>query len=304
MTYAFSRDDVEAALLPAYRALGVMPDNPFAVLDQDGVGELIRHRLPRVPGGEAGDQARCLRRARRPPPSAAFLVHLGVDSVSCSPFRVPMARLGVAQALLACGRVQINDISFDFDDARTGRTAAPMPARSPTSTPPPVDEALVLHALRVRGWVTPAGFANTLGSYPVRHPRPTHRGRSGAPSRGPRHVRPAAPRQGPARRASRRVGLRRRPVRAVRVLRPVPRAERRVQTAVHGLADAQRRTQRSYRRRPRSPLHRPARRAHARFRPCHRRSGRDLPADGPVLGSPARGRRLRRSRARTTGSPG
>ena len=67
MTYAFSRDDVEAALLPAYRAFGVMPDNPFAVLDQDGVGELIRLACRGPRDGEAGDQARCVRRARRPP---------------------------------------------------------------------------------------------------------------------------------------------------------------------------------------------------------------------------------------------
>ena len=42
MTYAFSRDDVEARLLPAYQALGILEANPFAVLDQEGVGELVR----------------------------------------------------------------------------------------------------------------------------------------------------------------------------------------------------------------------------------------------------------------------
>ena len=164
MTYAFSRDDVEATLLPAYRALGVLPDNPFAVLDQEGVGELIRIACrdaraakPTIKLGACGEHA-------GHPPSAAFLVQLGVDSVSCSPFRVPMARLGVAQALLACGRVQINEITFDFDAPGVGGTNDAAPELDEVL---PADETLVLHALRVRGWVTPVGFVNTLGAYPV-----------------------------------------------------------------------------------------------------------------------------------------
>ncbi len=112
MTYAFSRDDVESKLLPTYLALGILPANPFAVIDQEGVGELVRiacenSRLskPKIKLGACGEHA-------GHPESAAFLVRLGLDSVSCSPFRVPMARLGVAQALLACGRVHIGDVTF------------------------------------------------------------------------------------------------------------------------------------------------------------------------------------------------
>ncbi len=164
MTYAFSRDDVEATLLPAYRALGVIPDNPFAVLDQDGVGELIRIACTDARATKPGIKLGACGEHAGHPPSAAFLVQQGVDSVSCSPFRVPMARLGVAQALLACGRVHINDITFDFDAGVTRELAD---AGSPAEVGPPADEALVLHALRVRGWVTPAGFVNSLGSYPV-----------------------------------------------------------------------------------------------------------------------------------------
>ena len=67
MTYAFSRDDVEAKLLPAYLALGILPANPFAVLDQEGVGELVRIACDAARAREADDQARCLRRARRTP---------------------------------------------------------------------------------------------------------------------------------------------------------------------------------------------------------------------------------------------
>ncbi len=136
MTFAFSRDDVESRLLPAYRAKGILPDNPFEVLDEDGVGELVRIATeaarcvkPGIKLGACGEHA-------GHPASAAFLVRLGLDSVSCSPFRVPLARLGVAQALLACGRVQINDVHFDFAEPApvepTTAARRPPPSRLPT----------------------------------------------------------------------------------------------------------------------------------------------------------------------------
>ena len=165
MTYAFSRDDVEAKLLPAYLAAGILPANPFAVLDQEGVGELVRIACrqaraakPNIKLGACGEHA-------GHPDSAAFLVGLGLDSVSCSPFRVPLARLGVAQALLASGRVKISDIEFDLESAPSGATehAGEMDDTQPLA----VDEALVLHTLRVRGFVTPDGFRESLGTYPA-----------------------------------------------------------------------------------------------------------------------------------------
>jgi phosphoenolpyruvate-protein kinase (PTS system EI component) len=172
MTYAFSRDDVEAKLLPAYQALGILPANPFAVLDQDGVGQLVRlaceaarRTKPAIKLGACGEHA-------GHPESADFLVRLGIDSVSCSPFRVPMARLGVAQALLACGRVHVEDVTFTFD---TTDGPATMPDSGAVESAEPaagsaaleIDEALVLHVLRVRGFVTPQGFAASLGSHPA-----------------------------------------------------------------------------------------------------------------------------------------
>jgi hypothetical protein len=176
MTYAFSRDDVEAKLLPAYQALGILAANPFVVLDRDGVGELVRigcetarSAKPTIKLGVCGEQA-------GDPASADFLVRLGVDSVSCSPFRVPMARLGVARALLASGRVRIDDVDFEFD---RGRAAPPSPDtvtdRSDdididididVDVDVDIDEALVLHTLRVRGFVTPNGFTESIGSHP------------------------------------------------------------------------------------------------------------------------------------------
>jgi phosphoenolpyruvate-protein kinase (PTS system EI component) len=175
MTYAFSRDDVEARLLPDYLRLGILPDNPFAVLDQHGVGELVRIAVdaarrtkPDIKLGACGEHA-------GHPASADFLVRLGLDSVSCSPFRVPMARLGVAQALLACGRAHINDITFHYDDTSTAGSATGSDAEPPAATThtgvmatdTEIDEALVLHTLRVRGFVTPAGFTDSLGHHPA-----------------------------------------------------------------------------------------------------------------------------------------
>ena len=178
MTYAFSRDDVESKLLPAYLAHGILPANPFAVLDQEGVGELVRIACesaravkPKIKLGACGEHA-------GHPASADFLVRLGLDSVSCSPFRVPLARLGVAQALLACGRVRITDIDVSAMpkpaapagavDAVAADTAAP-PAAAPATGGGAieVDESLVLHTLRVRGFVTPDGFRESIGEHPA-----------------------------------------------------------------------------------------------------------------------------------------
>ncbi len=175
MTYAFSRDDVEARLLPAYQAHGILPANPFAVLDQEGVGALVRIACeaaratkPTIKLGACGEHA-------GHPASTAFLVGLGLSSVSCSPFRVPMARLSVAQALLASGRVGIDDVEFDFTVSEA--TVAPDPAaldRPATATTPApagttieIDEPLVLHALRIRGFMTPAAFLASLGEHPA-----------------------------------------------------------------------------------------------------------------------------------------
>jgi len=175
LTYAFSRDDVETRLLPAYQAHGILPVNPFVVLDQDGVGELVRiacekgrARKPGIKLGACGEHA-------GDPASADFLVRLGIDSVSCSPFRVPLARLGVAQALLACGRVHIDDVTFEFGAERLGNIDSHLTSVQSASTSAArsegevieIDEALVLHILRVRGFVTADGFLESLGAQPV-----------------------------------------------------------------------------------------------------------------------------------------
>jgi pyruvate,orthophosphate dikinase len=100
-TLGLSRDDAEGKFLTRYLADGVLERNPFEVLDQDGVGELMRVAVERGRGvkqqlkigicGEHGGEPR----------SVAFCHDLGLDYVSCSPYRVPLARLAAAQAALA-----------------------------------------------------------------------------------------------------------------------------------------------------------------------------------------------------------
>ena len=96
-----SRDDAEGKFLTTYLESGVVEDNPFETLDQDGVGELIRIGVSRgravtpdlkigICGEHGGD-----------PRSIAFCHQSGLDYVSCSPFRLPVARLAAAQASLA-----------------------------------------------------------------------------------------------------------------------------------------------------------------------------------------------------------
>jgi len=103
MTLGFSRDDVEGRLMSSYLELGLLAANPFETVDTEGVGELVRMAVERglaanpslklgVCGEHGGD-----------PESIAFFVASGLHYVSCSPYRVPVARLAAAQALLGSG---------------------------------------------------------------------------------------------------------------------------------------------------------------------------------------------------------
>jgi pyruvate, orthophosphate dikinase len=101
-TFGISRDDA-ASFLGAYMARGILAADPFVSIDRDGVGELIRIGVERgratrrklkvgICGEHGGD-----------PASVAFCHDIGLDYVSCSPFRVPIARLAAAQAALGKG---------------------------------------------------------------------------------------------------------------------------------------------------------------------------------------------------------
>jgi pyruvate,orthophosphate dikinase len=100
MTYGFSRDDAEGKFLLQYVDRKILPENPFQVLDRDGVGQLVRMATelgraarPKLKVGICGEHG-------GDPASIAFCHEVGLDYVSCSPFRVPVARLAAAQAAI------------------------------------------------------------------------------------------------------------------------------------------------------------------------------------------------------------
>jgi pyruvate,orthophosphate dikinase len=102
--FGISRDDA-ASFLGIYTSKGILPADPFVSIDREGVGELVRIAAERgrkvrpklklgICGEHGGD-----------PASVAFCHEVGLDYVSCSPFRVPIARLAAAQAALGTGPV-------------------------------------------------------------------------------------------------------------------------------------------------------------------------------------------------------
>jgi pyruvate,orthophosphate dikinase len=99
MGFGFSRDDI-GGFVPDYINKGILPGDPFQSIDQIGIGELIKIAIERgrktrknleigICGEHGGD-----------PASVEFCHKVGMDYVSCSPFRVPIARLAAAQAVL------------------------------------------------------------------------------------------------------------------------------------------------------------------------------------------------------------
>src|SRR5438034_2907229 len=97
----FSRDDAEGKFLTRYLEDGVLGRNPFETLDQSGVGELMRIAVERGRGVREGLKMGICGEHGGEPVSVAFCHGLGLDYVSCSPYRVPLARLAAAQAALA-----------------------------------------------------------------------------------------------------------------------------------------------------------------------------------------------------------
>jgi pyruvate,orthophosphate dikinase len=97
----FSRDDAEGKFLTHYLQDGVLERNPFEVLDQSGVGDLMRIAVERGRGAKEDLKLGICGEHGGEPASVAFCHELGLDYVSCSPFRVPLARLAAAQAVLA-----------------------------------------------------------------------------------------------------------------------------------------------------------------------------------------------------------
>jgi pyruvate,orthophosphate dikinase len=97
----FSRDDAEGKFLTYYLEHGVLERNPFETLDREGVGDLMRIAVERGRGVKAELKLGICGEHGGEPRSVAFCHDLGLDYVSCSPYRVPLARLAAAQAVLA-----------------------------------------------------------------------------------------------------------------------------------------------------------------------------------------------------------
>jgi pyruvate,orthophosphate dikinase len=100
MTFGFSRDDIEGRFMPVYLERQLLPYNPFETIDMEGVGGLVRtavrlgrERRPDLKLGICGEHG-------GDPTSVAFCHEVGLDYVSCSPYRVPIARLAAAHAAL------------------------------------------------------------------------------------------------------------------------------------------------------------------------------------------------------------
>ncbi len=99
MSFGFSRDDI-GGFLPKYLDLKILPDDPFQTIDQEGIGQLIkvgtergRETKPNLKVGICGEHG-------GDPESVKFCHRIGMNYVSCSPFRVPIARLAAAQAAI------------------------------------------------------------------------------------------------------------------------------------------------------------------------------------------------------------
>jgi pyruvate,orthophosphate dikinase len=100
MTYGFSRDDV-GKFLPHYLEAGILKQDPFVSLDRTGVGDLIRIAVERGRKQNRGLKIGICGEHGGDPDSVFFCHRMGFDYVSCSPFRIPIARLAAAQAALS-----------------------------------------------------------------------------------------------------------------------------------------------------------------------------------------------------------
>jgi pyruvate,orthophosphate dikinase len=99
-TLGLSRDDA-GRFLPSYVERGIFPDDPFQTLDTTGVGKLIRMAVTDGRATRPGLKTGICGEHGGEPRSIAFCHQAGLDYVSCSPFRVPIARLAAAQAALS-----------------------------------------------------------------------------------------------------------------------------------------------------------------------------------------------------------
>ena len=100
MTFGFSRDDIESRMMPAYLEAGLLKRNPFETIDQTGVGELVEIAAKRGRKVKRGMKLGVCGEHGGDPESIGLFYRAGLDYVSCSPYRVPIARLSAAQAVI------------------------------------------------------------------------------------------------------------------------------------------------------------------------------------------------------------
>jgi pyruvate, orthophosphate dikinase len=103
MTFGFSRDDVEGRFMPKYLELKLLPANPFETIDVEGVGRLVRDAVTDGRASRSDLKLGICGEHGGDPPSVQFFHEIGLDYVSCSPYRVPLARLAAAHAALGAG---------------------------------------------------------------------------------------------------------------------------------------------------------------------------------------------------------
>ncbi len=101
MTFGISRDDAEKNFLIDYLRMGILPTNPFDTLDANGVGTLIEHAVKDGRATRPGIHVGICGEHGGDPASIALVDSIGLDYVSCSPLRVPVARLAAAQSALS-----------------------------------------------------------------------------------------------------------------------------------------------------------------------------------------------------------
>ncbi len=171
MTFGLSRDDVEVHLLPRYQELGVLNHNPFGTIDRQGVGKLVAQAIqdastqrPSIRVGVCGEHA-------GDPLSIEFLLNAGCASLSCSPFRVPVARLVAAQVALGSGSDDRFGDDVFFPESLAGETDAGesdnlFQAVGDLDDSSSVTELDVLRVLRLRGFSTIDGLTRSLGAQP------------------------------------------------------------------------------------------------------------------------------------------
>ena len=99
MTFGYSRDDA-GKFLKIYQEKGILKNDPFAILDQQGVGQLVRMGTEKGRSTKPGLKVGICGEHGGEPSSVKFCASLGMNYVSCSPYRVPIARVAAAQAAI------------------------------------------------------------------------------------------------------------------------------------------------------------------------------------------------------------